>query len=862
MKNIENHDKTPTRLDYIERRIILHESADDFFNKSEIADTVLQPYLRFLFAYMPISDFADYDYEFYQRHVEYSLLAKETFPWSREIPDDIFKHYVLPPRVNNENMDTARMVIYRELKERLLSTCKNTEEAALEVNHWCHEKVIYRGTDERTISPLGIMRSGFGRCGEESTFLVTALRSVGIPARQVYTPRWAHTDDNHAWVEVWINGTWKYLGACEPSPALNMGWFTVPATRAMLVHTKQFGENDSENPDYLESTANYTWINALETYAPVKTIFVQVVNENKMPVWMADVRFQLYNYAELYPLHKTKTDFSGLASFKTGYGSLEVSVNYNGKTASKTINADNKGLVTIVLGIDNEHPAEEVTYFPPIAGQAPDADSAAEAKNKTRLAREDSIRTANEAGYYDDFKAKEFVRTFGYPKETMSFLIGSRGNWFEIESFLIEFSYRNMKAEAFELLWILPEKDLRDTKSEILSSHLEFAHKFKDRSVADSIFRDFVLNPRIAFEMLTDYRTTILSSLDSATLNDLRTNPEKIEVYVKNSIKTKLGKPGFYANADDLNRYNVPLSPNGVQKLGIADNKSLLIYYVAFCRTLGIPAKIDNAAGVAQYYLNGKWVDAVSLSDNKKLETSRGTLFLNPTDKTRQLKYRIHFSIARFEDGFYNTVDLGWEIPISEFAGGLALPEGDYMLLTSLRNPDGSVVVKRKYFELPQGKTVSINVELPKSDIFLTENKIFNHHYLKDKFGSQIFSKALCGYGKATAFCWINPTQEPSKHIVRDIYPMLNELKNNGIEIIFLVDAQDFDPVKYGFPSDIKYRYDKDYSLLNLNRTCKTSGNNNILPQIMLVNDKSQCIFSSSGYVIAVGELMINEWKR
>lgn len=59
--------------------------------------------------------------------------------------------------------------------------------------------------------------------------LVAALRTVGIPARQVYTPRWAHTDDNHAWVEAWADGQWYYLGACEPEPELNVAWFSSTA---------------------------------------------------------------------------------------------------------------------------------------------------------------------------------------------------------------------------------------------------------------------------------------------------------------------------------------------------------------------------------------------------------------------------------------------------------------------------------------------------------------------------------------------------------------------------------------------------------------------------------------------------------
>ena len=115
-------------------------------------------------------------------------------------------------------------------------------EAILAINAWNAEQVCYRATDGRTISALGAQRSGFGRCGEESTFAVNALRAVGIPARQVYTPRWAHCDDNHAWVEAFCDGAWHYLGACEPEPELDRGWFTGAASRALLVHSRCFGQ--------------------------------------------------------------------------------------------------------------------------------------------------------------------------------------------------------------------------------------------------------------------------------------------------------------------------------------------------------------------------------------------------------------------------------------------------------------------------------------------------------------------------------------------------------------------------------------------------------------------------------------------
>ena len=102
-------------------------------------------------------------------------------------------------------------------------------------------------------SPLASVKTAYGRCGEESTFTVAALRAVGIPARQVYTPRWAHTDDNHAWVEAWADGHWYFFGACEPEPVLNLGWFNSPASRGMLMHTKVFGRYNGPEEIMLET---------------------------------------------------------------------------------------------------------------------------------------------------------------------------------------------------------------------------------------------------------------------------------------------------------------------------------------------------------------------------------------------------------------------------------------------------------------------------------------------------------------------------------------------------------------------------------------------------------------------------------
>ena len=143
--------------------------------------------LEFLYAYMPLADMTDYPIEFYLENVRATFEAREQMPWGKKVPELMFKHFVLPLRVNNEALDKSRPVFFKELKERVAGM--SMEEAILEVNHWCHEHVTYQPSDSRTLSPLACMNTAIGRCGEESTFTVAALRSIGIPARQVYTPR-------------------------------------------------------------------------------------------------------------------------------------------------------------------------------------------------------------------------------------------------------------------------------------------------------------------------------------------------------------------------------------------------------------------------------------------------------------------------------------------------------------------------------------------------------------------------------------------------------------------------------------------------------------------------------------------------
>ncbi|WP_337531130.1 transglutaminase-like domain-containing protein, partial [Zhenhengia sp.] len=301
--------------------------------------------MKFLYTTMPLSDVACYSFEVFLDYAKHGLYLWERDAW--HIPEDIFLNYVLHHRINEEEIMPCRSFFYNQLKDRVVG--KSIQESILEVNYWCSEEATYQSTDERTVAPLTVYKSAYGRCGEESTFTVSALRSVGVPARQVYAPRWSHCDDNHAWVEVWCEGEWYFLGACEPEEILNKGWFTSASSRAMLIHSRWFDFIAPADEEEIEHKGMATLLNQLQRYALTKKLTVKVVDDKGKAVSHARVDFEVLNYAEFYPVASVWTNEGGEASLITGFGSLHLHVSKEEQSADILINTKDVDRITIDL---------------------------------------------------------------------------------------------------------------------------------------------------------------------------------------------------------------------------------------------------------------------------------------------------------------------------------------------------------------------------------------------------------------------------------------------------------------------------------------------------------------------------------
>ena len=814
--------------------------------------------LTFMYAYMPIGDITDYSGDFYLKNIRSSFQARNEMPWGDSIPEDIFRHFVLPVRINNENLDESRMVFFDELKDRVKGL--SLYDAVLEVNHWCHEKVIYTPSDGRTSSPLASVKTAYGRCGEESTFTVAALRSVGIPARQVYTPRWAHTDDNHAWVEAWVNGKWYFFGACEPEPVLNLGWFNGPAYRGMLMHTKVFGKYNGPE-DVMERTDGYTEINVIDNYAPSAKAVITVMDANGKPVKDALVEFKIYNYAEFNSVARKKTDADGKCSLSAGKGDMLVWASKDGKFGYSKVSFGEDGEVTIAM---NKKPGDVETIaldiVPPVDGSIP-AEVTPEQKeaNAKRLLEEDAIRNKYVATFYTEEKAEALAKELGIdPMKTEDFMIGSRGNWMEIEKFLRE-TPAEKRAQAMALLDVVSAKDLRDTPASVFADHLN-----NTPAVQSEWFNEYIMNPRVANEFLTPYKSFFAANIEPSLAKQAVENPQALVDWVKNNVSIN----------DALNAQRIPIMPMGVWKSRIADKGSRNIFFVAVARSLGIPARIEPVARKIQYFKDNAWVD-VDFEAAVQTTAKQGKVIASyqPIKALQDPKYYSHFTIAKvlpngtlqtlnFERG--GNVDMGlgdtWSGLLKK---PLSMDEGNYMLVTGTRMANGSVLAEIEFFNVEADKTTPIQLEMreSKDEIQVIGNFNSENKFKRADNGEETSLLATTGRGYYIV-ALLGSRQEPTNHAMRDIAAVKKELEDWGRGIVLLFPDEkgykNFDPKEFGdLPGTITYGLDIDGAIQKEMATAMKLQNANTLPIFLIADTFNRVVFVSQGYTIGLGEQLM-----
>lgn len=708
--------------------------------------------LDFLRTHLPQSDLDSYDEALFLLFVDHALALRESAPWCAALDEEIFFHYVLFPRVNDEDLSFHREIFRAALWERIVNL-PTTAEKILEVNRWCHENASYQMQDDRTASPLTVYRCGSGRCGEESAFLVSALRSVGIPARQVYSPRWAHCDDNHAWVEALCDGQWRFLGACEPEPILDRGWFNSPASRAMLVHSRVFGA--AEHPLHGEEICTegvVTWLNQTARYALTRRRTLRAVIDG-YGVACALIEIKVLNEASFHTIATLLTDRNGEATIELGLGNFHIFARYGEYTCEKT--GTDEDVITLEMQDTRplalrEHDWYSVDYIAPL--DAPiNASPLSDTQKRERAATLAQGRAMREARIEAMFPERAEDQPYA------DLLRAARGNAAEIEAFLTEDS--DPRREA--MLRSLSKKDLRDVTADILNSHLRALAP--QGSLPDDVYIPYVLCPRIEREPLTAWREELISALQALPA-DPKMLYSKLPAYVRVSLKNT------YAS--------LVTPPAKAWRAKRCNGRSQNILYVALLRTMGIPARLRALDGELEYYRDGEWVCVLPAP------TAKLHLF-SDTDAV----YRQNWSLSRcgYTWHLQHLESETW----TDSALHLTLPEGQYRLTTSVRMPNGNQFAAHRDFMLLAGSEKSIDLTFRSYELTdLLRCQRLPVMSAETENGGLV--EDICrADGRPTILLWLEEGGEPTEHILNELLDMQRSIISERYCIRFLLRSSE-----------------------------------------------------------------------
>lgn len=870
----------------------------------------------FLYSVMPVSDMLDYPTALFLDYAKHGVYLWQEGPFAGRIPEHIFANYVLHYRINNEDITKTRKFFHDRIQETGSVRTDSLYNAAVDINYWCAGEATYRSTDNRTQNPCTMYNAAIGRCGEESTLTVTALRSMGIPARQVYAPLWSHCDDNHAWVEVWCEGQWYFLGACEPEMRLNTGWFLEASSRAMMVHSRWFDRIDPQE-EQVGKKGGIRVLNHLPRYARTVSLSVKTVDEQENLLPGVKIEFQVLNQGTFCTIAEVWTGCNpenyGVARLITGYGDLQVSAAVCRKTdtgkvwlyGEKLIHLhgmeDKKEVEFIVVMHfipEQQEEQRELIFHAPQAGyhifsqdreepneylnsenvqsgelhEYESMESETDSGNR-RLERMMGHRNQKEKDFYHLAKASDVLIHFTDRNKIRveEILRLARGNINEIVRFLEwdggEFLPSDWKkAGGYEwklkVLNTLREKDYWDIDADVLTDCCISAFPFAE-GLPEDIFYPFLLSPRVSDEMLRPCRTGLSEYLSEDAREAVGKHPGILWKMVEEEI---LSLPE--EEYEDL----ITSSLNCL-KGGIGSRHSKKVLCVNLYRSLGIPARLNPFDGTVEYYDGENFTTAEDTKNRKDVVNSQEPdtggkkcrLILCEDDTTKhhpKLSDWEHYSLERFEECGFNRL---WphrkSDRIKDGELELILKPGIYRLITSDRLSTGDQVVKLTIFSLKEARRRKITLSFGKvrkeggTAEIPVKDFVLKTLQGKDRELSEMLKE------ENALFLWIEAGREPTEHILNELYDKRREYANlkNTVYVI-LKNQKDLDnaTVQRTIKALPEIHLLLDGSENNAEILAKQVGEEKgRLPLALVLNHEKKCLYSSAGYNVGLADTLL-----
>lgn len=620
---------------------------------------------RFLLDNLPPADRLSMSAQDLAENLDYAFLARETMPWGKTLPWDIFLHYVLPHRTSQEPFKPHRAMLFGELAP-LCATAGSMEEALMSVGKWCAERAEYRPTSRRDLSVISVLEAGYGRCEETNILFMAAARAVGLPVRQAMVPWWQHTDGNHAWVEAWTEDGWRFLESGTEFSALNQTWFAAEVPRMAKVVAYAFGHPN--DPAVYRTGTGFALVDNTNAYTRGTPVQISVRSAEDQPGPGRDVFFSVYSLGGLRPVTKAVTNDNGQARVILGPGTFFVSAAAEDGLAWTLLDTRDMDETRVRLHTDAARtlPASIRLSHPE------QAESSFNAAVSTRLKHLRAERIK---------RWEPLLRTLQNPLPERLPLAGERApEWLRF----LNLPPGPASPWLPALVANLDDKDLLQADPDSLPRDITLALQARQDaektglSYDDAMFERFVLSPRLHLEPWSPWRSEL--------------HP-RFQKHANESVRDKVRSIGQVIDPLPVlppTLFGPPLTPLQTLEGGFCtSDMDKVVLATAALRTLGVPARSAADFNAVEYFDGTDW----QFWEMRPALPASGILSIMGKKDRAPLK---DFGVTRIIDGHLRTLD---DLPWEQTGKGwtCAMPPGDYLLLTPARDASGVTVRLRPF---------------------------------------------------------------------------------------------------------------------------------------------------------------------
>lgn len=641
--------------------------------------------MQYYFITTSMSDLCSIDFSLLRSYASHAAKLRKEMPWTRDLDEDTFLCYVASYQAFMEPIVDYRPFFYDQLADIVKN--RSLTEAVLLVNLWCGEQATYSESDQREASPLGMYRGGFGRCGEEACFVVNTLRSVGIPAR-VCNIDWTVVADGHSLPQVLIDGKWHVIGACEPEPALDSGWFT--DRLGSILTTQSISKSDIGIGQDANFWGGFYFVNDIASFTDTKDITITVLDKEGKPAPDTEIDLVLMQPELLICEEDTvATDSEGKARFTIGCGSISAVAHLDGDWRIGWIEKDQTEM-TISFA---DKPENNMWYEYPVRydeAEFKNAGTSTDEDKKALFGDKDfnEVRKENHAGDFDPSRAAS------YPDCEESLQKAGK-NFDELMTFL----ERDDNPMRSTLIAGLSDKYLREVNADTLEDILTGASGVRG-DLSDEDFEKGLLFPVTEWSYFAPQRVDVQNMLKE-DLSKFKDDPASLYRWFCDSVNDECIR--------DIPGRIPDLYP--ALRMGYCPEKRRMELLMELARTVGIPVYMDEETGLWNYLGKNGWTVADWAYEEDVLndDTPYGRVNLLFADNESYLgKYWAVIEVTDNNEveykryGYIEEDDINWEID---------LPVGDYevLLLDMYKEREGTIYMNR--LSVDEGGTIS--VELP-----------------------------------------------------------------------------------------------------------------------------------------------------